>query len=75
MQGLLLQIDISEIIVHEGDEPNAFVDFLDAEPLSCEHGRDVDLLAMHADAATGGDEDITVMEGIGELRQALIGAW
>jgi len=30
---------------------------------------------MHADATTGGDGDITVMEGIGELGQALIGAW
>ena len=36
MQGLLLQIDIAEIIVHEGDEPNALVDFSDSEPLTCE---------------------------------------
>lgn len=30
LQGRLLQVEISEIIVHEGDEPNAFADFLDA---------------------------------------------
>ena len=36
--------------------------------------RDVDLLAMHADAAAGGDEDVAVMEGIGEIGQAVIAA-
>jgi hypothetical protein len=30
----------------EGDEPNAVVDRLDAEDLACEHGGDVDLLAL-----------------------------
>ena len=60
--------------MHEGDLPNAFVDFLDAEPLSSQHGGDVDLLSVHTDAAAGGDEDITVMEGIVDVGQALIGA-
>jgi hypothetical protein len=32
--------------MHEADEPNAVVDFLDAGLLSCQHGRDVDLFAM-----------------------------
>jgi hypothetical protein len=27
----LLQVEVSGIIMHEADEPNAFVDFLDAE--------------------------------------------
>jgi hypothetical protein len=35
LQGFLLQVEISEIIVHEADEPNALVDFLDAEFLAC----------------------------------------
>ena len=34
-----------------------------------------DLLAMHADAAAGGDEDVAVVEGIGDVRQTGIGAW
>ena len=34
MQGFLLQVDISEIAVHEGDEPDSLVDFLDSEPLA-----------------------------------------
>jgi len=32
LQGSLLQIDISQIIVDEADEPNSLVDLLDAEP-------------------------------------------
>jgi hypothetical protein len=31
LQGFLLQVAVSQIIVHEADEPNAVVDFLDAE--------------------------------------------
>jgi hypothetical protein len=46
LQGLLLKIDIVEIIVDEADEPNAFVDFLDAERLACKDGGEVDLFAM-----------------------------
>ena len=38
LQGFLFQIDVSEIVVHEADEPNAVVDFFDAEALACEHG-------------------------------------
>jgi hypothetical protein len=34
LQGSLLQIDISQIMVDEADEPNSLVDFPDAEPLS-----------------------------------------
>ena len=51
----LFQVDISEIIADEGDEPNAVVDFLDAEFLTCQHVADVDLLSVHADAAAIGD--------------------
>jgi hypothetical protein len=34
LQGSLLQIDIAQIIVDEGDEPNPLVDFLDTEARS-----------------------------------------
>ena len=47
----------------------------EAEALTGEHGRDVDFLAMHADATAGGDEDVAVVQRIGELWQALIGSW
>ena len=39
-------VEVAEIIVHEADEPNAVVDLLDAEPLTGEDNRDVDLLAV-----------------------------
>jgi hypothetical protein len=50
LQGPLLQIDVTEIIVHEAYEPNAVVDFLDAELLAGRDGRDVDLFPAQADA-------------------------
>jgi len=46
LQGFLLQVEVSEIIVHEADKPNAVVDFLDAEFLAGQHGGDVDPLAI-----------------------------
>src|SRR5215468_12011594 len=60
LQGLLLQVEVSEIVMHEADEPNAVVDFLDAELLAGQHGRDVDLLAMQAEPSAGRDDDIAV---------------
>ncbi|MCA1489951.1 hypothetical protein [Sinorhizobium alkalisoli] len=46
--------------------------FLDAKPLAGHDGRDVDLLAMHADAAAGGNHDVAIVGGF-ELRQTVIG--
>jgi hypothetical protein len=37
LQGFVLQVEVSEIVVHEAGEPNALVDFLDAEPLTPQH--------------------------------------
>ncbi len=75
LQGFLLQIDETEIIAHEADEPNSVVDFLDSEPLASQDRRDVDSLPVHADAAAGGDEDVAVVQRVGELWQAVIGPW
>lgn len=61
-------VEVSEIVVHEAYEPNAVVDFLDSQPLTGEYGRDIDLLAVHADAAACGDEDVAVVEGSVRLR-------
>jgi hypothetical protein len=66
-------VDISQIIMHEAYKPNAVVDLLDSHSLTGEHGRYVDFFAVHADAAAGGDEGVAVVEGIFQLRQALIG--
>ena len=66
------EVDITEIIVHEGDEPNAAVDVFDSEGRASTHLRDVDLLAVHADASAG--EDISVVEGIVEFGQSRVRA-
>jgi hypothetical protein len=38
LQGFLFEIEVSEIVVHEADDPNTVVDPLDAEALTGEHG-------------------------------------
>jgi hypothetical protein len=63
----LLQIDVTENVAHEADEPNAVVYLLDSKPLTGEHGGDVDLLAMHADAAACGDQHVAIVKGIIEV--------
>jgi hypothetical protein len=73
LQDSLLEVDISQIVVHEADEPNAVVHFFDSEPLTGEHGREVDLLAVPADTAAGGDQDVPVVEEVVQLRQAGVG--
>jgi hypothetical protein len=74
LQGFLLQVEVSEIIAHEADEPNAVVDLLDAESLAGQHGGDVDPLAMPTEATASGDDDVAVMERIDQFRQAGMGA-
>jgi hypothetical protein len=44
LQGFLLQVEVTQIIVHEADEPNAVVDLLDAEFLAGQNDGDVDPL-------------------------------
>ena len=61
--------------MHEAHEPNAIVDLVDTEPVTGEHGGDVDLLAVHADASAGGDQDVAVLEGVLQLGQAGVWPW
>jgi hypothetical protein len=61
LQGSGLQVDIAEIVAHQANDPNAVVDLFDADPLPGECGREVDFLAIDADAATGRDEDVAVV--------------
>jgi hypothetical protein len=74
LQGLLFQVDVSEIIVHEGDEPNTLVDLLDAELLASQDCGEIDLLGIHADAPAFGDDEALVMEGVFEIGAAAVGA-
>ena len=45
--------------MHKSDKPDAFVNFFEVERLACQYDGDIDLLAVHADAATGGDGNLT----------------
>ena len=62
-----LVVEISQIVVHEGDEPNVLVGLFDSDRLAGEDGTEVDLPALEADAAAGGDGDGLVVERIIEL--------
>ena len=64
MQGFLLEVEVSKIIVHEACEPNALVDFLDAEFLAGQHGGDVDPFAMQAEPPASGDQHFAIVKGI-----------
>ena len=60
--------------MHEGDEPDAVVDFFDSQGLPGEHLTEIDFLASETDSTACCDGDPLVVEGIFELRQALVGA-
>jgi hypothetical protein len=48
LQRSLLQVDVAEILIHEADEPNAVVNFLDAERLARKMSSRVDSSASHS---------------------------
>ena len=73
LQGPLFQVEVSQIIIHEGDEPNAVLDLFDSKGLAGKDGWEVDFLAVQANATAGGDEDVLVVEWVADFRQSLIG--
>jgi hypothetical protein len=69
----LFEVDIFQIVVHEAGEPNAVVDLFDAEALAgriCMHRKKINISTV---LAAGSDQDLPVMEGVGEVRQSVIG--
>jgi hypothetical protein len=53
-------------------EPSAAIAFPDAGLLAGQHGRDVNALAMRAEAAAGGDRQLAIVEWIDQLGQAIV---
>jgi hypothetical protein len=51
LQGPRFQVDVSEIVVHEADEPSVGVELAQAEALALEEGGDDDGTAVQADGA------------------------
>jgi len=74
LQSFFLQIDITEIVIHEADEPDAVVDFLDADGLAGQAGAYVDFFAIEAQTAAVGDDDSLVVERVDEFLNALVRA-
>jgi len=70
----LFEIDEAEIVVHEADDPMPSSTSLMPRRLTGEHSRDVDALAMHADAAAVGDENVSVVQRVCEFGQAGVGS-
>jgi len=68
-----LQIKVSQIILHETDQPDVVVNFLDADGLPGKDLTELDLLASQADATATGDHDGFVVEGIVDVRQSGVG--
>ena len=73
LQRSLLQVDIAEIIIHEGDDPNVVAHLFDADTLAGEDGAEIDFLPVEADAPACGHGGGPVVERVIELRQASVG--
>jgi len=46
LQSTFLQVDVTEIVIHKADEPDAVFDFLDADGLTSQRLAQIDFLAM-----------------------------
>ena len=66
-------IEVSEIVVHEADEPDFIGDLLDADLLAGEDGAQVDFPAFVTDPAATGDSGGEVMDRIVEIAQSFVG--
>lgn len=65
-------IEEPEVVLHEADQPDFFVDFLHADVLTREHRRQVDLARAEAHAAAHGHGDRAIVERVLERILAYI---
>ena len=61
-QSARLVIEVSQVVLHEADEPNAVLDLLDADLLASED--QIDLAAFKADPAAVRHDHAPVMPGV-----------
>ena len=73
LQRFFFQVDVSEVVAHEADQPDPVFDFADADGLSGEGFGKVDFLSVKTDAATAGDHHGAVMKRVMRLGEALVG--
>jgi hypothetical protein len=67
-------VEEAEVIFHEGNQPDAFVDLADSDLLPSEDGAEVNLLSDEADSPAGCDGDGLVVEWVVERLKAAVGA-
>jgi hypothetical protein len=67
-------IEESQIVCHEGDQPDLVTDLLDANILAGKDTAEVDFAPADADTTTGGDRDSSIVEGIFQLADAAVGS-
>ena len=75
LQSSLFQIDISQVVTHEADEPDSVLDFADADSLSGEGLGEIDFLSVKADAPATGDQDGAIVKRVMRFGQALVRPW
>ena len=74
LQSFFLQIDITEIILHKADEPDAGIDLLDTDGLASERFAQVNFLAIQTQTAATGNHNGFIVKGIVRLGNALLGS-
>jgi hypothetical protein len=73
LQGLFLQIDITEIVVHKSHQPDAIVDLLNADSLTRQRSAEIYFLSENANSPTVGNQSGAIVERIVEFPEAAIG--
>src|SRR5262249_57230255 len=73
-QSARLIVEVAEIVLHEGDEPQALGHLRHADILPREHLTEIHLLALQADAATVRHGDGVLMKGIAQVFDPAIDA-
>ena len=73
LQGLFLQIDITEIVVHKSHQPDAIVDLLNADSLTRQRSAEIYFLSENANSPTVGNQSGAIVERIVEVPEAAIG--
>jgi hypothetical protein len=68
------RVEIPQVIIHEGDEPNVVTHLLGADVLASEYCAEIYFLPIEADAAACGHSDGLVVERVIDLRQASVGS-
>ena len=67
-------IKISQVVLHEADQPDSVAHLLDADVLPREDAAEIDLSPIEADPPAVRDSDGFVVERIVELAEAPVGS-